>query len=348
MLRCARKGCGKEFLSTENTDTSCSYHPGAPVFHEGLKSWSCCSDKNKPVLDFDEFMKIPGCEVGAHTEAVQQAVPRAPKSAATETLTMMESKGGQEVYSIARPGPVPAQTPAPVVTLTPQAEAEDDPSVTVAPGTLCKRKGCGVAFVSDEENRTGDGEGTICTYHPAPPIFREGSKGYLCCKRRVLEFEEFLKIEGCKKGRHVFVPKQAASEELNDQAEQFTDCRIDHYQTPNEVYVSVFAKQADKERSKVTIGETQVHLDLCLPAQRRFKRTIPLYGPVEPHRSTYKFYGSRVEVVLRKLDTRSWTVLEKTTHDLGNMSLTFGVGGRTGTIGGKDIILDEQNKNRAS
>ena len=33
------------------------------------------------------------------------------------------------------------------------------------------------------------------------------TKGYLCCKRRVLEFDEFLKIEGCKKGRHVFVPK---------------------------------------------------------------------------------------------------------------------------------------------
>ena len=29
------------------------------VFHEGLKSYSCCSDKNKPVLDFDEFMRIP-------------------------------------------------------------------------------------------------------------------------------------------------------------------------------------------------------------------------------------------------------------------------------------------------
>ena len=35
-------------------------------------------------------------------------------------------------------------------------------------------------------------------------------KGYLCCKRRVLEFDEFLKIEGCKKGRHVFVPKAKA------------------------------------------------------------------------------------------------------------------------------------------
>lgn len=42
------------------------------------------------------------------------------------------------------------------------------------------------------------------------------------------------------------------------QAEQFTECRIDHYQTPNEVHVSVFAKQADRDRSKVTVEETQV------------------------------------------------------------------------------------------
>ena len=36
-------------------------------------------------------------------------------------------------------------------------------------------------------------------------IFHEGSKGYLCCKRRVLEFAEFLKIEGCTTGTHLFV-----------------------------------------------------------------------------------------------------------------------------------------------
>lgn len=28
------------------------------VFHEGLKSWSCCADVNKPVLEFEAFMKI--------------------------------------------------------------------------------------------------------------------------------------------------------------------------------------------------------------------------------------------------------------------------------------------------
>jgi len=26
----------------------------------------------------------------------------------------------------------------------------------------------------------------------SPPIFHEGSKGYTCCKRRVLEFDEYL------------------------------------------------------------------------------------------------------------------------------------------------------------
>lgn len=29
------------------------------VFHEGLKSWSCCEDVNKPVLDFESFMRLP-------------------------------------------------------------------------------------------------------------------------------------------------------------------------------------------------------------------------------------------------------------------------------------------------
>jgi hypothetical protein len=45
-------------------------------------------------------------------------------------------------------------------------------------------------------------------YHPGVPLFHEGSKGWTCCKRRVLEFDEFMKIEGCKtKKRHLFVGK---------------------------------------------------------------------------------------------------------------------------------------------
>jgi len=44
--------------------------------------------------------------------------------------------------------------------------------------------------------------------HPGVALFPEGSKGWTCCKRRVLEFDEFMKIEGCKtKKRHLFVGK---------------------------------------------------------------------------------------------------------------------------------------------
>jgi CS domain len=42
------------------------------------------------------------------------------------------------------------------------------------------------------------------------------------------------------------------------QTEETVHCRIDHYQTPSTVYVTVFAKQTDKERSSVKIEENEV------------------------------------------------------------------------------------------
>jgi hypothetical protein len=131
------------------------------------------------------------------------------------------------------------------------------------------------------------------------------------------------------------------------EVEEEANCRIDHYQTLTEVHVSVFAKQTDKERSSVKFEESQVTFDLYLPAAKRFRRTLQLFGPIDPEASSFKYFGTKVEAHLRKLDTRSWTVLEKTTQALGNINITFGVGGRTGTIGGKDIILDESNKAKA-
>jgi len=47
---------------------------------------------------------------------------------------------------------------------------------------------------------------------------------------------------------------------------------------------------------------------------------------------------------LEKQDVRSWTLLEKTDADLAGITLTFGVGGRTGTTGGKELVLDDDNK----
>ncbi|OBZ75425.1 Cysteine and histidine-rich domain-containing protein 1 [Grifola frondosa] len=255
---------------------------------------------------------------------------------------MTGSEAGKETYSSAPSGsrtPLTLAVTAPIDVAPVVEEEEDDLSVTVSIGEKCRHSGCKTTFESDEVNRQGDGEGTICWYHPKPPIFHEGSKGYLCCKRRVLEFDEFMKIEGCTKGRHVFVAKAKPSSQ-----EQFMECRIDHYQTPTEVHVSVFAKQADREQSTVKIEQNQIHLDVSLPASKRFRKSIELFGPVDPTASSVKYYGTKIELILKKQDTRSWTLLEKTNRDMGNINFTFGVGGRTGTIGAKQVILDNVNQ----
>jgi len=348
MPRCTHKGCGKEFDDASNAEEICIYHPGAPIFHEGLKSWSCCNTVNKPVLDFDEFIAIAGCTRGVHSVDAPKVEPPA-ASTPNNSLKMTGTVDGKEVYtSSARSRPqkpaerseaIPAASPAP----TKKVEEEDDLDTTVPPGTACKRSGCKVTFVSNDENRIGDGPGTKCVHHPGSPIFHEGSKGYFCCKRRVLEFDEFLKIEGCAEGRHIFVPKSR-----KDQAEEVVNCRIDHYQTPGTVHVTVFAKQTDKERSIVKIEENEIHFDLYLPGPKRFTRSVQLFGPVDASASSFTFFGSKVEVLLKKRDARSWTLLERTDRDLGPVSFTFGVAGRTGTVGAKEFVLDEQNSHNYS
>jgi hypothetical protein len=51
---------------------------------------------------------------------------------------------------------------------TPIVQEEEDLDAVVPPGTVCRHNACNTPFVSDEVNRLGDGEGTICTYHTAP------------------------------------------------------------------------------------------------------------------------------------------------------------------------------------
>ncbi|KAL0063316.1 hypothetical protein AAF712_009811 [Marasmius tenuissimus] len=286
-----------------------------------------------------------GCaETDKHTSETPEVEPSASSTASQPNIVTE----GKPITSISEP-PKTNSTPTVLVNQKPPTalppppliEEEDDPDIAVELGTACKRKGCTTTFVSDEVNRKGDGEGTKCVYHPMPPIFREGSKGYLCCKRRVLEFEEFLKIEGCKTGRHVFAPKINTST-----AEELTTCRVDHYQTLDKVYVSIFAKKAEKETSEISFEENSVSVDLRLPGSKRFVKTIELFGPIEPSASVFQFFGTKVELTLKKQDNRSWTILEKPAHDLGGISLTFGVSGRTGTVGAKESVLDEQNRKR--
>jgi len=70
MPKCHNNGCtDREYgCESRNTETSCSHHPGGPIFHDALKGWSCCK---KRCCDFDDFMKIVGCSVGRHNSIPQ-------------------------------------------------------------------------------------------------------------------------------------------------------------------------------------------------------------------------------------------------------------------------------------
>jgi hypothetical protein len=80
-------------------------------------------------------------------------------------------------------------------------------------------------------------------------VFHEGTKYNACCpKRKVLEFDEFMKIEGCKEGSHLFVGAK------KEDKEEFVN------QTPMQIHVSAFAKGADKTKSTVVFTAQEVSL----------------------------------------------------------------------------------------
>ncbi|AAW42582.1 hypothetical protein CNBC0890 [Cryptococcus deneoformans B-3501A] len=364
VLKCTNQTCGKEYEEDNNQDGSCAYHPGGPIFHEGLKSWSCCKETNKPVLEFDAFMALPPCTKGKHTSAprVNPAAPQRGSEAGSHLVVTNISSDGVETYGTAAPTAklptaesskisntatsAPSSVPSALTAVTPsqpnkehkevKEEEQDDPSVPVPEGARCKRLACGATWEGEEVSR-GDGEKAVCRYHPQAAIFHEGSKGYLCCKRRVLEFDEFMKIPGCKEGKHLFMgPKK------DETKEEVVNCRLDHYQTPTQVIVSAFAKGADKSRSTITFTPQTLSLSLSLPSNKRVLKTVTLYGPIDPNVSSYRILSTKVEITLVKPKPASWPVLELPpagTELPPGYALTFGVSGRTGTIGGKEIVL---------
>eukprot|EP00967_Tisochrysis_lutea_P044965 scaffold54539_cov28-Tisochrysis_lutea.AAC.1 len=61
--RCKHPGCQAEYTIAENHETACRHHTKPPLFHEGSKQWPCCGIKK---WDFDDFLAVPGCNIGPH------------------------------------------------------------------------------------------------------------------------------------------------------------------------------------------------------------------------------------------------------------------------------------------
>lgn len=149
------------------------------------------------MLTFDEFMDITPCTVGVHSTTDKP--PEIEEKPKDDDVAL--AKKIAELTAAPRRTPVQAAQAAPSPPPPPPESDDDDPSLDIPDGTICRRRTCGQQY---KKGSARDNES--CVHHPGVPIFHEGSKGYSCCKRRVLEFDQFMKIEGCEtKGRHLFI-----------------------------------------------------------------------------------------------------------------------------------------------
>lgn len=166
----------------------------------------------------------------------------------------------------------------------------------------CKRKACGAKYKAGQ-NRSEE----QCVHHPGQALFHEGSKGWTCCKKRVLDFDEFMRIAGCKtKTRHCFVGKK--KDEQTEEA--LSEVRNDFYQTATTVIASLYLKKIDKEISKVEFKDaTTVDLDLRTADKKRYNTSMPLFGAIDPEKSAFKIMGTKLELTLAKADGLGWPVL---------------------------------------
>ncbi|KAK4881296.1 hypothetical protein RN001_004615 [Aquatica leii] len=60
---CKNSGCTASFEGPHSNEAECIYHSGGPIFHEGMKYWSCCQKKT---TDFNVFLNQAGCQSGKH------------------------------------------------------------------------------------------------------------------------------------------------------------------------------------------------------------------------------------------------------------------------------------------
>jgi len=290
---CGNLGCSTQFLEEENTDTACQFHISSPLFHEGLKSWPCCSKK---MTDFDQFLAIPGCACGRHKPLIKK-LPK-PKEVVSNMDITTDSTGKETYVDKNARKPVPqsivlqkenSKSKLPPGQSWSVDEEKSDPSdAVIAVGTTCTHNGCKATF-QDDSSRT-----EICHYHPGPPLFHEGSKGWDCCRKKsVLEFAEFLKIEGCREGKHKFISEPAK-----------IHVRHDYYQMGMFVNISFYSKNVKKHESSLTFEPNCVHVKLALSNGDVFQTELILAREIVPEQCKFEIMSTKVEIKLKKSSNR--------------------------------------------
>lgn len=183
-IRCKNFGCNQFFTEEDNHDSACKYHSGPPIFHDCIKSWSCCKDKK--AYDWDEFKLIEGCTSGRHSNIDK-------KSLFTESTSNNAAPLLKSISDFNTSNPSAANAAESAVKTIQTRKSSRKPDGTAR----CQNKGCQAVFKVEENSSTA------CTYHEGQPVFHDAIKIWSCCPdRKCYDFDEFMKVPGCKNGYH--------------------------------------------------------------------------------------------------------------------------------------------------
>lgn len=312
LLQCYNKGCGAKYDATCNKEDACQFHPGTPVFHDAYKGWSCC---NKKVTDFTEFLNIPGCTKGFHSN-IKPIEPEKPKKQNNEEKNeVIVVKAPKPTIRMERPAEdKPLQylpcTVAPslktalekqmeAVSINENANDNEVKDGDVPYGTVCKNSGCKSSFAGEASNHE------TCVFHPGVPVFHEGMKYWSCCMRKTSDFDEFLKQEGCDLGKHVWIKTQDAS------TKRAVACRFDWHQTGSHVIITVYAKMPDPHLSYVEANEVVCNMFVTFEKGTSvFEKQITLNGVIDVGKSSTMLSSTKLEIKLKKAEPVNWPKLE--------------------------------------
>ncbi|XP_062870010.1 cysteine and histidine-rich domain-containing protein 1 [Trichomycterus rosablanca] len=312
---CYNKGCGQRFDPENNSDDSCTYHPGVPVFHDALKGWSCCK---KRTTDFSDFLSIAGCTNGPHNQEkpAEPIKPEVKSSGEKKELNDLKPKFNESI--IQAPKPIEAiQRPSPDEPVSriqqklsaslkqaleklkmsenaPDTKEEESDEIKI--GTSCKNGGCTKTFTGAESYEE------VCLYHAGFPIFHEGMKYWSCCKRKTSDFDTFLSQEGCTKGKHAWCKE--------DTGKKAVPCRFDWHQTGGQVTITIYAKNSIPELSYVDGNSTMLDIHIIFDGDKEFEQKIILWGVIDTSKSVMNMMAAKIEIVLKKAEPMSWARLD--------------------------------------
>ncbi|XP_063793219.1 integrin beta-1-binding protein 2 [Pseudophryne corroboree] len=313
---CYNKGCGQQFLHNNNSADSCRFHPGYPIFHDALKGWSCC---RKRTTDFSEFLAIQGCTKGFHSnekplEPVKPDLTGSNDSNDSGSKPRIEiiMRGPKSAEKMQKERPSTQEQMLPLVLkvsrsleqelqkLTLEADKEPEKRVDAAVatiGTRCKHSGCKESYQGPES------EAGACMYHPGMPVFHEGMKFWSCCSIRTSDFNEFLEQKGCSVGKHLWVQLPGKQE---------VSCRYDWHQTSSLVVITVYAKTALPNITKVEANRTQLDIQISFQMKKEFRKRLELWGVIDTKNCFVNLLPTKVEITLKKSDPVTWARLELT------------------------------------